>query len=135
VFGGGQVVRAWHPIIGVVFIAATMVQFLKWFKDLKLTPGDRVWMKKMRDYLAGKDEGIPPTGRFNAGQKLLFMTQVGLGLVLLLSGIPIWFPAEFSRDLRIWAIVIHSVSAVGAILSIVMHIHMAVIITHGALAP
>ena len=133
VFGGGQVVRAWHPIIGVAFIAATMVQFLKWFKDLKLTPGDRVWMKKMRDYLAGKDEGIPPTGRFNAGQKLLFMTQVGLGLVLLLSGIPIWFPAEFSRDLRIWAIVIHSVSAVGAILSIVMHIHMAVIITQGAL--
>src|SRR5204863_9275080 len=73
------------------------------------------------------------TGRFNAGQKLLFMTQVALGLVLLASGIPIWFPQEFSRDLRLWAIVIHSVSAVAAILSIVMHIHMAVFITQGAL--
>ncbi|MBI3854146.1 MAG: formate dehydrogenase subunit gamma [Planctomycetes bacterium] len=133
VFGGGQVVRAWHPIIGVVFIAATLVQFIKWFKDLRLTPDDRVWLKKMRDYLAGRDEGIPPTGRFNAGQKLLFLTQVALGLVLLLSGIPIWFPAEFGRDLRLWAIVIHSAAAVGAILSIVMHIHMAVIITQGAL--
>ena len=56
-----------------------------------------------------------------------------LGIVLLLSGVPIWFPAEFGRDLRLWAIVIHSAAAVGAILSIVMHIHMAVFITQGAL--
>jgi formate dehydrogenase iron-sulfur subunit len=133
VFGGGQVVREWHPIVGVVFIAATLLQFVKWFKDLRLTPDDRVWLKKMRDYLAGRDEGIPPTGRFNAGQKLLFATQVVLGLVLLASGIPIWFPQDFSRDLRLWAIVIHSASAVGAILSIVMHVHMAVFITQGAL--
>jgi len=133
VFGGGQVVRAWHPIVGVVFIVATLVQFLKWFKDLRLTPSDRVWMKKMRDYLAGKDEGIPPTGRFNAGQKLLFTAQVILGVVLLASGVPIWFRQEFSRDLRVWAVVIHSVSAVLAILSLVMHIHMAVFITGGAL--
>jgi formate dehydrogenase beta subunit/formate dehydrogenase gamma subunit len=133
VFGGGQVVRAWHPIVGAVFIAATLIQFFKWFKDLRLTPDDRVWLKKMRDYLAGRDEGLPPTGRFNAGQKLLFMTQVILGIVLLASGVPIWFPEEFSRDLRVWAVVIHSVSAVLAILSIVMHIHMAIFITDGAL--
>jgi formate dehydrogenase gamma subunit len=133
VFGGGQAVRAWHPIVGVVFIAATLLQFLRWFKDLRTTPEDRVWMKKMRDYLAGKDEGIPPTGRFNPGQKSLFKVQVVLGILLLASGVPIWFPQDFSRDLRVWSIAVHSVSAVLAILSLVMHIHMAVFITGGAL--
>jgi len=133
ILGGGQVVRAWHPIIGCVFVGAVLVQFINWFRDLRITPGDRVWMKKMRDYIAGRDEGIPPTGRFNAGQKLLFWTQVFLGVVLLASGIPIWFPEEFSRGLRLWSIVVHSASAVLAILSLVVHIHMSVLISHGAL--
>ena len=133
VFGGGQAVRAAHPIVGAVFVGAVLLQFIKWYKDLKLTPGDRVWMKKMRDYVAGRDQDIPPTGRFNAGQKLLFKTQVALGLVLLLSGVPIWFPESFSRDLRLWSILVHSVAGVAAILSLVVHIHMSVFITGGAL--
>ena len=133
VLGGGQVVRAWHPIVGVVFVAAVLIQFLKWFKDLRLTPNDRVWLKRMRDYLAGRDEKVPPTGRFNAGQKLLFWTQVILGIVLLASGIPVWFPKEFSRDLRLWSILVHSGAGAAAILSLVVHIHMAVFITKGAL--
>jgi formate dehydrogenase beta subunit/formate dehydrogenase gamma subunit len=133
VLGGGQVARAWHPIVGAVFVGAVLVQFAKWFKDLLLAPDDRVWLKKMRDYLAGRDENIPPTGRFNAGQKMLFWTQVVMGLVLLASGIPIWFPEEFSRELRLWSVVVHSASAVLAILSLVVHVHMAVFISKGAL--
>jgi formate dehydrogenase beta subunit/formate dehydrogenase gamma subunit len=133
VFGGGQVVRAWHPIVGCVFFVAVFVQFVNWFRDLKISPDDRVWLKKMRDYVAGRDEGIPPSGRFNAGQKLLFWTQAVLGVVLLASGIPIWFPEEFSRGLRLWSILVHSASAVGAMLSLVVHIHMSVFISRGAL--
>jgi len=132
VFGGGQAVRAWHPIVGAVFVGAVLIQFIKWFKDLRITPDDRVWLKRMRDYLAGRDEKVPATGRFNAGQKLLFWTQVILGIVLLASGVPVWFPGEFSRDLRLWSILVHSVSAAAAILSLVIHIHMAVFITKGA---
>jgi formate dehydrogenase beta subunit/formate dehydrogenase gamma subunit len=133
VLGGGQVVRAWHPIVGCVFAGAVLVQFVKWFKDLTIGPDDRVWLKRMRDYLAGRDERVPPTGRFNAGQKLLFWTQVVLGLVLLASGIPVWFPEFFSRELRLWSIGVHSGSAILAILSLVVHIYMATIVTQGAL--
>jgi formate dehydrogenase subunit gamma len=133
VFGGGQVVRAWHPIVGTIFTGALLLQFFNWIKDLRITPGDRVWLKHMRDYLMGRDDRVPPSGRFNPGQKLLFWSQIGMGLVLLASGIPIWFPKEFSRDLRLWAIVIHSVTGVLAILSLVVHIHMSVIISRGSL--
>lgn len=106
VLGGGQVVRAWHPIVGCIFVVAVLFLFFKWLRDLKLTPDDRVWLKRVRDYMAGRDENVPPSGRFNAGQKLLFWAQVALVLVLLLSGIPIWFPEGLSRALRLWALVI-----------------------------
>jgi formate dehydrogenase beta subunit/formate dehydrogenase gamma subunit len=132
VLGGGQLVRAWHPIVGCVFVAAVLVQFGKWFQDLVLTPDDRVWLKRMRDYLAGRDDRVPSSGRFNAGQKLTFWVQVAMGVVLLVSGIPVWFPESFGRDLRLWALLLHSASAIVAILSLVAHIHMAVFISRGA---
>jgi formate dehydrogenase gamma subunit len=132
-FGGGQAVRAWHPIVGAVFVGAVLLQFLKWFKDLLVTGRDVLWLRKMRDYLAGRDDRVPPTGRFNAGQKLLFWTQTVLALVLLGSGIPIWFPASFSHGVRLWCVLLHSASGVAAMLSLVAHIYMAVFVTKGAL--
>jgi formate dehydrogenase beta subunit/formate dehydrogenase gamma subunit len=133
VLGGGQVVRAWHPIAGCLFVAAVLILFFKWIRDLTLTPDDRVWLKRVRDYLAGRDENVPPSGRFNAGQKLLFWSQVILSLVLLLSGVPIWFPEMFSRGLRLWALLAHSASAAAAILTLVVHVYMAIFVTEGAL--
>jgi formate dehydrogenase beta subunit/formate dehydrogenase gamma subunit len=133
VLGGGQIVRAWHPIVGCVFIAAVLLLFFKWLRDLTLTPDDRVWLKRLRDYMAGRDENVPPSGRFNAGQKLLFWAQVALGVVLLLSGVPIWLPEAFSRGLRLWALLVHSAAAVLAVLSLVVHVYMALFVTQGAL--
>jgi formate dehydrogenase beta subunit/formate dehydrogenase gamma subunit len=131
IFGGGQVVRAWHPIVGIVFVAAVLLLFAKWFRDILLNPDDRVWLRRMRDYLAGRDANVPASGRFNAGQKLTFWVQVSMGVVLLASGVPLWFPESFSRELRLWSIVIHSASAVIAILSLVAHIYMAVFVSRG----
>jgi formate dehydrogenase iron-sulfur subunit len=132
-FGGGQAVRAWHPIVGAVFVGAVILQFANWSRDLLVTAADRVWLKRMRDYLAGRDETIPPTGRFNAGQKILFWIQTLLAVVLLASGVPIWFPESCSRALRLWAVLVHSVAGVAAMLSLVAHIYMAVFVTRGAL--
>jgi formate dehydrogenase gamma subunit len=133
VLGGGQAARAWHPIIGCAFTGAVAALCLKWLRDLRLVPADRVWLKRLRDYLAGREDRMPPSGRFNAGQKLLFWLQVFLGLALLLSGIPIWYPEEFSRALRLWAAIIHSAAAVAAILTLIVHIYMAIFVTQGAL--
>jgi formate dehydrogenase beta subunit/formate dehydrogenase gamma subunit len=131
--GGGQAARAGHPIVGALFVAAVLAQFALWFRDLRLWPQDLAWLRRIRDYVAGRDEKVPPSGRFNAGQKLLFRTQVLLALVLLASGIPIWFPESFSRGLRLWSVAVHSVSGVLAILSLVVHVHMSVFVTRGAL--
>lgn len=133
VCGGGQVARAWHPIVGCVFAGATIILFVKWFKNLLIGPDDRAWLKRIRDYANRRDENMPPTGLFNPGQKLTFWTQVVLAVLLLASGIPIWFPESFSRDLRLWSVLVHSMAAVAAILLLVAHIFMAAIVTGGAL--
>jgi formate dehydrogenase beta subunit/formate dehydrogenase gamma subunit len=124
VLGGGETARAWHPIIGCVFVAAVLVLLVRWLRDLKITPQDRVWLRRARDYLAGREEGVPPSGRFNAGQKLLFWIQATLGLVLLASGIPVWFPESFARSLRLAALFVHAAAGAAAILSLVPHLYM-----------
>jgi formate dehydrogenase subunit gamma len=131
--GGGQTARALHPYVGSVFTGAVLFLFLKWRRDLSLSPGDRVWLRRVRDYLAGRDDNVPASGRFNAGQKLLFWFQVALGIILLASGVPIWWPDEFPRELRLWSLLLHSAAAVAAVLSLIVHIYMAVVVTPGAL--
>jgi formate dehydrogenase beta subunit/formate dehydrogenase gamma subunit len=133
VLGGGQVARAWHPIVGCVFVVSVFWQAARWLRDLRLTAADWAWLARMRDYLMGRDAGMPATGRFNAGQKLLFWAQVAMGVVLLLSGVPLWWPEDFPRWLRAWALPIHSASAVVAVISLVAHVHMSVFVTRGAL--
>src|SRR6185295_9680571 len=80
VLGGGQVARQWHPVVGGLFVAAMLLQFIQWFSDLKVTPADRAWLVRMGDYLRGRDARVPASGRFNGGQKLLFWAQVALGV-------------------------------------------------------
>ncbi len=122
--GGGELMRAWHPWVGVAFVATTLLMVVTWFKDLLFTPNDRVWLAKMRKYIAHEEEGLPPAGRFNAGQKGFYWAESLFGLLLLLSGIPLWFPASFSAELRQLSIVAHSSSAVLAILGLIVHAYM-----------
>jgi formate dehydrogenase beta subunit/formate dehydrogenase gamma subunit len=131
--GGGQTARALHPIAGCVFIAAVAVLLVMWLKDLLITPADRAWLRRARDYLAGRDERVPPSERFNGGQKLLFWCQAALGLVLLASGVPLWLPESFSHGVRLASLVAHSAAAVLAVISLVAHIYMAVFVTQGSL--
>ena len=131
VLGGGQVVRAWHPIVGCVFSVAVLVQFTIWFRDIVLTPNDYAWLKQMKEYLAGQHHHVPPSGRFNAGQKLLAWTNLALGILLLASGIPLWFPEAFPLGLRAVSLLVHSASGVLSILAIIVHVYMSIIIVRG----
>ena len=76
VLGGGYLSRLLHPWIGLVFTAAVVAMYVTWRRDMKTTPEDRVWRKAMRRYIRNEDEHIPPAGRFNYGQKMLFWVMV-----------------------------------------------------------
>jgi formate dehydrogenase subunit gamma len=124
VFGGGVTVRAMHPWGGVVFALALGLMFRRWAREMRLDRDDRTWLRQAHKYARHDEAGLPQAGRFNAGQKSLFWLQ-GLSAVLLLaSGIVLWWPEIMPRGLRLAAVLIHPLAAIASIGGIIIHIYM-----------
>lgn len=130
--GGGPVIRYWHPIVGVVFFGALVVMLLMWARDMRLEAHDREWLRHLREYAVGDEERVPPSGRFNAGQKLLFYLQFLAGVLLLLSGVVLWFPLAFGRGLREASFVVHDLAATAAMGALILHVYMGVFVIRGS---
>jgi cytochrome b subunit of formate dehydrogenase len=71
--------------------ASLSVTFIQWRSDMQITDADRAWGKAIPDYIQNQDDKLPPVGRFNYGQKLFFW-GIFYGLILLLlSGVVLWY--------------------------------------------
>jgi len=124
VFGGGFTVRAWHPWAGLLFVVFFTAMFRNWRRQMRLDRDDRRWLRLSHRYAVHDFAGLPEAGRFNAGQKSLFWMQAIFGLLLIASGIVIWWPAVMPRLLREIAVLIHPTAAVISIGGIILHIYM-----------
>ena len=71
-FGGGTVSRELHPWAGLVFVAATLMMFAMWGKQMRETQSDKEFWRSVSHYIRNEDELVPSADRFNAGQKILF---------------------------------------------------------------
>src|ERR1035438_10545983 len=85
VCGGPQVSRILHPWIGLVFVVAYLYLYFIWSAQMHTTETDKAWWRNIGHYTRNEDELMPPAGRYNAGQKLLFWGFVICGLLLFLS--------------------------------------------------
>jgi len=133
VFGGGETVRAWHPWAGLFFSVALGVMFRRWSAQMQLDTDDEIWLAKSHLYAQNLEVDIPESGRFNAGQKMLFWMQSASAFFLLLSGIVIWFPEVAPRTLRLIALLMHPVCAAVSIGGIMVHFYMSMFAVPGAL--
>jgi formate dehydrogenase subunit gamma len=124
VFGGGNATRAGHPWAGMIFAVALGCMFTLWARQMRLDADDRVWLRKVRQYMTHDETGLPEAGRFNAGQKMLFWTQSAATVALLASGVVLWFPETMPRTLRLAAVLVHPVAAIVSIGGIIVHIYM-----------
>ncbi len=133
VMGGGETVKGWHPWAGVIFGLVLATMFRKWAAEMRLDAGDRAWLRVSHRYAMGNEEGVPESGRFNAGQKMLFWLQSSSAVVLFLSGVVLWFPEWMTRGLRLAAILVHPLAAVASLGGIIVHIYMSTLVVPGAL--
>jgi formate dehydrogenase subunit gamma len=124
VFGGGPTVRALHPWGGVVFFLVLALMFRGWAAQMKFDADDRAWLRQARKYAVHDEMGLPDAGRFNAGQKMLFWLQAVAAIVLLVTGVVLWFPEAMPRPLRLAAVLLHPIAAIAAIGGIILHIYM-----------
>jgi formate dehydrogenase subunit gamma len=133
--GGGPTARFWHPWLGVAFAAAVMWMYVIWRRDMAITEVDRSWRRVLGFYVRNEDEKLPAIDRFNYGQKLFFWLMFWGILLLLLSGLVLWFPESIPwslRWLRYLAVAVHVVAAFATIGAFIVHVYMGTAMVRGS---
>jgi formate dehydrogenase subunit gamma len=136
VVGGGPVARSWHPWVGLIFAASVFWTFKEWRRDMQMDESDRAWAKAIPYYIENEDDKLPPVGRFNYGQKLFFWGIFYSVILLLLSGIALWYTEALPwslRFVRYAAILIHASVALITIGLFLIHVYMSAILEEGSL--
>lgn len=128
-FGGPEPTRIVHPYIGVFMSLFFVIQAVRFFTDNLFRRHDRQWLRQIRDVLSNRDERLPPVGKNNAGQKLVYWLFLATVPVLLITGLVLWRP-WIADGMPIWALrwaaVIHAITAFIAIITLVIHIYSAI---------
>jgi formate dehydrogenase subunit gamma len=127
-FGGGSWARILHPFLGVLMAIGFLFLAMRVWDENKITAEDREWKKHMGDMLKGNKAQMPPVGKYNYGQKLVFWVMVVSLLVLTITGFMFWrpyFAGVFSIPVMRVAVLLHSVSAVVLVISVIVHVYAA----------
>jgi formate dehydrogenase subunit gamma len=120
-----------HNFTGPLFSVCVLMLFFNFVRDNFPGPGDWQWIRHFGG-LFSKHE--PPSGRFNAGEKIWFWGGACvLGLVVSLSGFVLDFPNfDQTRQTMQVSHVVHSIGAILFMLGAMGHIYMGTIGMAGA---
>lgn len=127
-FGGGQWTRILHPYFGLVMAVLFLLLALRVGRDNAFRRGDGQWLAKSSAMLAGRKEEMPPVGKYNAGQKVVFWLMLFSLLTLTATGILFWhawFP-DFPVFWRRVGVLVHAIAAVVLILTVIVHVYAAI---------
>jgi formate dehydrogenase subunit gamma len=125
-FGGGPWTRILHPFMGALMFLLFLGLVIRFWRANFFIANDRLWLKRINRVMRNEEEGVPPIGKYNPGQKLLFWTLLICMWVLLLSGLVIWrvyFSNYFGITAIRLAMLLHAVAAFVLMLSIIVHIY------------
>jgi formate dehydrogenase subunit gamma len=134
-FGGATVSRELHPWAGLIFVLATLMMYEMWGKQMRQTESDKEFWRAVSHYVRNEDELVPSADRFNAGQKFLFWGFFWCGILLLLSGLILWFTHLVPwnlRYLRYFAVIVHPAAALLTIGLFIIHVYMGTAMERGA---
>jgi len=122
-FGGGQSMRLLHPFAGVVLAVLFYPYAWGLRRDNHWTPADSNWVEHMFAYMR-KAMHFPDTGKYNAGQKLMYWSMIPIIAVLTVTGVVLWqpwFAPSFSAGTRRAAGLVHAASAFVMFVGIGVH--------------
>ena len=129
-FGGPHWTRIVHPYFGIGVFLLFLLMFIGFVGANLWKRRDSEWLKASPELVLHDDEEkMPPVGKYNAGQKLVFWLMTLSLLVLLITGLLFW-QAWFADSVPIWlqrvAVVLHSLAAFIMSLTAVVHIYAAI---------
>ncbi len=128
-FGGGQVTRTIHPWIGLLLTVSFASLFVRFWRLNIPNRDDVLWSRRIGDVVTNRHDRLPELGKYNAGQKGVFWSQTALVITMFVTGMIIWdqyFFTYTSIEVKRWAVLLHSVTAIFAIAIILVHIYAAI---------
>ena len=128
-FGGGSWSRILHPFFGVLMVLFFLGLFVRLWRANVMNAADREWRRHTRQMLRGDKSSMPPAGKYNAGQKIVFWAMALSLLVLVVTGFVFWrpwFAPYFPIDVIRLASLLHAGAAVVLILSVIVHVYAAI---------
>jgi formate dehydrogenase subunit gamma len=132
VLGGGQTVRFLHPIVGIAFTVGFVLMLVVWVRDMVFDAKDRAWARDLRNYVREGHSSVD-IDRFNAGQKGYFWFAVITGVLLLLTGIPLWFPELMSAGWNQFARLLHHAVFLLTVGGFIIHVYMSTVMLPGTM--
>lgn len=127
ILGTPQLARVLHPWLGTMMFVLFVGMFVRYFKHNFIEKQDIVWAKNIGKILKNEEAG--DVGQYNLGQKGVFWLATVCLFLLLVSGIIIWrpyFADYFPIPIIRLALLLHSVAAIGLIMTIIIHIYAAI---------
>jgi formate dehydrogenase subunit gamma len=141
VLGGGPTIRFWHPWVGLIFFVCVLWMQAMWGADMKTTKEDLEWRKTIKSYVTNRDDQVAPAGHFNSGQKQFYWIMFWGTIVLLITGVLMWFPEMVSghqantrgHGLMPLIVFLHCVGALATIGAFIIHVYMGIFFVSGGL--
>ena len=143
----GETSRLLHRIFAVGFLASPLLplvisprRYLRNLGEAFSWRGEDVrglWVILTRYYWTGSQRGLPPQGKFTAGQKLHVALQFVASAVIGVTGLMLWFgPGHLSRGWLGGSVLLHGLSAVVVVCFVLVHLYMVVVhpLTNEAIA-
>jgi len=126
VLGGYYATKWMHIFSGVVFGISLIAAIPMWWKECLFVEGDGKWIFRGGGYL-WKASDLPPSGKFNAGQKIFYWFVVVFGVLLVVTGLlmanALAVPVVFAR----WAFMLHAMSVFVLASFLMVHIYLGTI--------
>lgn len=125
-----QAAKYVHNFVSAAFVIGLVLIVALWIKDNIPRKVDVDWVKQGGGFIKSKHA---PSGRFNAGEKLVFWFALGAGVAVIISGYLLIFPF-YVADIAGMQIaqIVHAVVAVLFVAVIIAHIYIGTLGMEGA---
>jgi formate dehydrogenase subunit gamma len=134
IMGGLVVVKYVHNFTGLLFGLALLLAIKMWWHEAGVftMPEDLEWMKTAGGYLWHVDK-VPEVGKYNPGQKMFFLAVAGFGVVMVFTGIIMWFPLSFPSWIVRLLFFLHALGFVVIFPFFFVHLYLGTIGSPGSL--
>jgi len=131
--GGMRSLKYVHNFGGLFFAVALFFTIRMWWKEAGVfsLPEDLDWIKVAGGYLWHVDK-VPEVGKYNPGQKAFFLVVAIFGVIMVLTGLIMWFPLSFPVVLVRWMYVLHALGFVLIFAFFFVHLYLGTIGSPGS---